>query len=116
MSYKIFDGATIAFTAVEQAYAIGTGANAAISGSWPAIGEGVPHPTKQVRFYATQDVLLRFVVLEAYLQQVGGTLLPGLFVQQFYPANVWHEVPVECIAIYIVRNAVDGTLYLNAYA
>lgn len=118
MSCKIFDGTTINFTAVEQAYTIGTGANAAVSGSWPTIGVGVPFPTKKVVFHATQDVLIRFVNLEAYLQQAAGSL-PGTaasFVQQTFLANTRYELDLECIIIYVVRSAVDGTLYFNSLA
>ena len=116
MSYKLFDGTSINFTDVAQSYTVGTGANAAVDGSWPTIGVGVPFPTKKVSFYATQDVLIRFTNLEAYLQQAGGILPAGNFVQQTFLANTWHEIELECISISVVRSAINGTLYFNALA
>ena len=89
--FEYDDYASIAFTATETSYVVGTNANAAEAESWPS---GVP--AKDILFFATQDCLVRFEGPSR--------------VQHFIPANTYVRFRRRCFRFYVVRDTVDGTL------
>ena len=91
------DEAEISFTAVQTAYVVGTNANAAATGAWPAVA-GVPlADAKNTLFMATQDCFVRFE---------GATRR-----QHRLFAGVYYTFRRRWAIIYITRVAADGNLY-----
>lgn len=117
LGYDYYDYAAIAFTAVEQAYTVGTNANAALVGSWPS-ESGLPVEGQVTRLYATQDCLIRFVPRWIVMRQalaVGHPFLipAGLPVQTPVPANTWIVFPDKWIYLYVVSVLNNGVLRLE---
>lgn len=115
MAFDHYDYATLEAGAVEQVYVVGTLANAALAGTWPAEG-GLPSEAQYTRFYATQDVLIRLIPVWL----IGRQALPaghpfqipaGFPVQILIPAGVYYDVDVKWIRLMYVRaGAVDAGL------
>lgn len=115
--YTITDAQDQAFTVVPVAYTIGADTRATLGKkAWPLITDTLPIDAEHFKVYATQDCWIAFLPVALILGQALGIYTAGLPEYHFVPSGVQMEFDAPACMVYVVRDAVDGNLYISAFA